>query len=138
MTRYWGWWLACLASLCLLLSLDLPVSIPHQNRFEWRHAAFPRQLRAPSWSEIRQLTSRALIRTRAGPAVSGEPLPVRDVFLNAENLRPGGPPWVEYRGPPDTYRDPGRPARLPVTLAAPNRGVNYASTLNFWSPDDPN
>ena len=132
MMRYWGWWLACLALLCLLLSLGLPVRIPHENRFEWRHAAASqRQLRSLSWDEVLQPANGVLIRSRAGPAGLREFLPVPDVFFYAESLRVVGPLCFEYRGPPDRHRDSGPTARLPVTLAAFNGGVNYASTLNF-------
>ena len=139
MTRYWGWRLACLASLCLLLSLvGLQVTIPHENNFERHAATSPRELRGLSRDEILQLTNRVLIQSRAGPAHPRECLPVPEVFLYAEDLHPGSPPWFEDRGPPDRYRAPGRAARLPVMLAALNGGVNYASTLHFGPVDRPN
>lgn len=133
MTRYRGWWLACLAWLCLLLSLGLPVSNHYdKNSFEWNHAAAsPPQVRTLSWGEILQSENWVWIRSRAGPAGPRESLPVLDVFFYAENLRPAGPPWFEHRGPPDRYRDSGRTARLPVTPTAHHGGVNYASTLEF-------
>ena len=139
MMRPWGWWWACLAWLCLLLRLGPQVSLHHENSFEWRHAAAsPRELRTLSWGEILQPTNRVLIPSRAGPAGPRKSLPVPDVFFYVKNWRPVGPPWFEYRGPPDRYRDSGRTARLPVTLAAPNGGVNYASTPNFRPVPGPN
>jgi hypothetical protein len=132
MTRHWGWLLACFALQCLVFSLGLQITVHHGNSFEWRHAAAsPRELRTLSGSEILQLTNGALIRSRAAPAAPGKSLPVPDVFFYVKNLRPVGAPWFEYRGPPDRHRDSGRTVRLPVTLAAPNGGVNYASTPNF-------
>jgi hypothetical protein len=137
MTRHWGWWLACFALRCLLFSLGLQITIHHENSFEWRHAAaWSRELRTLSGDEILQPTNRVLIRSRARPAGPRESLP--HVFFYAENLRAVGPPWFEDRGPPDRYRDPGRTATLPVTLAALNGGVNYPSSPNFRPVDRPN
>jgi hypothetical protein len=63
----------------------------------------PRELRTLSCGEILQPTNRALIRSRAGPAGRRESLP--DVFFYVENLRAVGPPWFEYRGPPDRIKN---------------------------------
>jgi hypothetical protein len=132
----WSWRWAWLPLLCLLLSLGLQVSIHHhKNNFEWNHAVASRESRTLSWGEILQPASRVSMQGRAGPR---ESLSVPDVFFYAENLHPVGPPWFEYRGPPDRYRASGRTARLPVTLAAPNGAVNYACTLHFRPVDRPN
>jgi hypothetical protein len=139
MTRHWGWLLACFALRCLLFSLGLQITIHHENSFEWRHAAaWSRELRTLSGDEILQPTNRVLIQSRAGPARPRESLPTPEVFFYAEDLHSGGPPWFEDRGPPDRYREPGRTARLPVTLAALNGRVNYPSSPNFRPVDRPN
>jgi hypothetical protein len=131
MKPYWGWIWACLAGVCLLWSLGLQVTIHPQSSFEKHSVAWTRESRSLSSCRNLQVLPRGMIRIRAGPQ---EFFFARDVFLYVEDVSPAGPPWLEYRGPPGRHGDPGRTVGSPVAMvamAAPYKGVNYASTPRF-------
>ena len=131
MKRLWAGILAWLVVVCLLWSLAVVASI---NPCEKYSQAGPRESRSlPSCRDLR-LLSRCLIHSRAGPQ---EYSFTTGRFLRVQDLGPAGPPWLEYRGPPENYLAPGRIARLPVAMVAPLAGRN-AFLSNFAGLGGPN
>ena len=110
----WGWIFAWIAVVCRLWSLVLPVSMNPASSFE-QHSVWPRESRSPLSCPSLRVLSEGWIRGRAGPQ---EFLFIPDVSLHAEDLDPEGPPWLQSRGPPGRYRDPGRPVGLSVAKVA--------------------
>ena len=115
MKRSWGWIFAGMAVVCLLCSLALEACRNPTSSFQKHSVARPRKLRSPLSYQSLRVLSGGLIRSRAGPQ---ESLFTPDVSLRAEDLDPAGPLWVESRGPPGRYRDPGRAVRLSVAKVA--------------------
>ena len=111
----WSWILAWIAVVCLLWSLGLQANMNPASRFEKHSVAWPRESRSPSSCQSLRVLSGGLIRSRAGPQ---EFFFTPDVLLRAEDLDSAGPPWLESRGPPGRYRDPGRPVGLSVAKVA--------------------
>jgi hypothetical protein len=119
MKRGWVWTWGWVVVVCLLWSVVLAVSIHPASTFEKYSHAWPRESPwLPSGRDLR-LLSRFPIHSRAGPQ---EYFFTPDVFLRVEDWGPTGPPWLEYRGPPDKYRDPGRIPRLLAAMAAIGKG----------------
>jgi hypothetical protein len=111
----WGWMLAWIAVVCLLWSLTAEASMNPASSFEIHSVAWPRESRSPLSCQSLQVLSEGWIRGRAGPQ---DFFFTTDVLLRAEDLDPTGPPWLDSRGPPGRYRDPGRPVGLSVAKVA--------------------
>jgi hypothetical protein len=94
-----------MALLCLLWSVSLHASDHRHDRCRPKQAiTWQQKSRSLASYENTRIVSRTSIRSRAGPQQVFFP---PDVFLGVEDLGPVGPPWLEYRGPPDIYRDFG-------------------------------
>jgi len=127
----WGWMLVCIAVVCLLWTLGLHAGKNHAGSFAKHSVAWSRESPSPSSCPSLRVLSQGWIHTRAGPQNF---FFTPDVLLRTEDLDPEGPPWLESRGPPGKYRDPGRPGGLlvaKVATAAFQQGVNYTSAANF-------
>jgi len=127
MKRGFSWILAWLGVVCLLLSMALPASAyqpPAWNRSEQPS----RELLSLFFNRILPTKSTNLIRSRGSPR---EYLLAFSLFLSADDVDPVGPPWLDYRGPRVGMGAAGQAVRLPVTLAAPKRGVERASSPKF-------
>ena len=111
----WGWMLAWIAVVCLLWSLTAEASMNPGSSFEIHSVAWPRESRSPLSRHSLRVLSEGWIRGRAGPQ---DFFFTTDVLLRAEDLDPTGPPWLDSRGPPGRYRDPGRPVGLSVAKVA--------------------
>jgi hypothetical protein len=138
MKRSWGWILAAIAVVSLLCSLTLEAGRKPASRFEKHAFAWSGESRSPSCSQSLRVLSRCLLRSRARPQ---EVFLIPDVSLRAADLDPGGPPWLEFRGPPDRYRDLGRPCRAVSRETRDGsriEGENYASAPNFPAAGRPN
>jgi hypothetical protein len=114
MKRSWGWILAAIAVVCLLWSLGLQASM-NPASLEKHSVAWPRESHSPLSCPSLRVRSGSLIRGRAGPQ---EFFFSHDVLLRAEDLDPAVPLWLDLRGPPGRYRDPGRPVGLSVAKVA--------------------
>ena len=108
----WGWMLAWIAVVCLLWSLTAETHMNPARGFEKHSVARPGESHSPCQS-LRVLRE-GWIRG-AGPQ---DFFFTTDVLLRAEHLDPMGPPWLDSRGPPGRYRDPGRPVGLSVAKVA--------------------
>jgi hypothetical protein len=95
-----AWLLACLGVVCLLFSLRLEAGPHRQPQVANQSAGKSGELVSLSSYRILPTPSRKLIRTRASPRESFCP---PDVFLSADDVRPKGPPWLNYRGPPGKW-----------------------------------
>ena len=111
----WGGMLAWIAVVSLLWSLTADASMNPASSFEIPSVAWPRESRSPSSGQCPRVLPAGWIHSRVG---SQEFLFTPDVSLRAEDLDPAGPPWLDSRGPPGRYRDPGRPVGLSVAKVA--------------------
>ena len=110
----WGWIFAWIAVVCLLWSLTAETHMSPARSLATHSVAWPRESRSPtSYPNLRVLRE-GWIRG-AGPQ---DFFFTTDVLLRAEDLDPMGPPWLDSRGPPGRYRDPGRPVGLSVAKVA--------------------
>ena len=111
----WGGMLAWIAMVCLLCSLTAETHMNPARSFEKHSVAWSGESRSPSSYPSLRILRKGWIRGRAGPQDS---FFTTDVLLRAEDLDPTGPPWLDSRGPPGRYRDPGRPVGLSVAKVA--------------------
>ena len=138
MKRSWGWILAAIAVVCLLCSLTVEAGMKPASRFEKHSVAWSRESRSPSSCQSLRVLSRGLLRSRAGLQ---EVFLIPDVSLRAADLDPGGPPWLEFRGPPNRHRGLGRPCRAASRESregSPHRGGKlrlYPEFSGGWPPE---
>ena len=111
----WGGMLAWIAVVCLLCSLTAETHMNPARSFEKHSVAWSGESRSPSSDPSLRILPKGWIRGRAGPQ---DFFFTTDVLLRAEDLDPTGPPWLDSRGPPGRYRDPGRPVGLSVAKVA--------------------
>ena len=110
----WGLIFAWIAVVCLLWSLTAETHRNPASSFE-QHSLWSRESRSPSSYPSLRVLCEGWIRGRARPQYF---FFTSDVLLRAEDLNPTGPPWLDSRGPPGSYRDPGRPVGLSVAKVA--------------------
>ena len=131
MKRSWDWMLAWIVVVCLLWSLGLQTSMNPAGSFEKHLVDRPKESPSPAHCQSRQVLSGGWIHSRAGPQnLFFSP----DVSLRAEDQHPEGPPWLESRGPPGKYRDPGPPCRAESRESrdgSPHRGGKLCSHPQF-------
>jgi hypothetical protein len=99
-----GWILAWLGVVCFLLRLGVEASAHHppqvaRNRSGERSRT---SLSLSSYSVLRSASTK-FIRSGTGPR---ESFFAPNFFLCADDAGPGGPPWLDYRGPPGTSWGP--------------------------------
>ena len=111
----WGWIFAWIAVVCLLRSLTAETHMNPARSFEKHSVAWSGESRSPSSYPSLRVLRKGWIRSPAAPQ---ELFFTTDVLLRAEDLDPTGPPWLDSRGPPGRYRDPGRPVGLSVAIVA--------------------
>ena len=115
MKRSWVWVLAAITVVCLLWSLTAETHMNPAPSFEKHSVAWSGESRSPSSYPSLRVLRKGWIRSPAAPQ---ELFFTTDVLLRAEDLDPTGPPWLDSRGPPGRYRDPGRPVGLSVAIVA--------------------
>lgn len=136
MKRGFGWILAWLGVVCLLLSLGLEAS-PHHERHvaENRSGGRSRELVCLSSYRIWRSTSTKLIRSRAG---TRESFFTPGLFLSADNVGPMGAPWLDDRGPPGTRWGPQASCKAAGHAGSPKQGIESAYPPKFLLGNGPN
>jgi hypothetical protein len=131
-----GWLLAWLGVVCLLLSLGLEASAHHPPQVAPNRSG--EQLRALvslSSNQVLQRASTKFIRSRTGPR---ESFLTSNIFLPADDVSPGGPPWLDYGGPPGTSWRPRANRKAAGHAGSPQQEVKRASSPKFLLGNGPN
>jgi hypothetical protein len=120
------WILAWLGVVCLLLSLRVEARAHHppqmaRNRSEERSRAL---VSLSSYPVLRSASTK-FIRSRAGPR---ESFFAPNFLLCADDVGPGGPPWLDDRGPPGTSWGPRTSCEAAGHAGSLKRAVELASS----------
>jgi hypothetical protein len=127
------WLLACVGIVCLPFSLHLEAGPHRQPQVANQSAEQSRESVPFSSHQILPTPNRKLIRPRASP---GHFFCPPDLFfclgfLGADDVSPKGPPWLNYRGPPDTCSGASVSCKVAGQTSSPRARVLGAFSRNF-------
>ena len=131
-----GWILAWLGVVCLLLSLGVEASAHHPPQVARnRSGEQSRALGSLSFYPVLRSASAKFIRSRTGPR---ESFFASNFFLSGDDVGPGGPPWLDYRGPPGTRWGPRASCTAAGHAGSLKQAPERASSPKFLLGNGPN
>lgn len=131
-----GWILAWLGVVCLLLSLGLEASAHHPPQVARnRSGEQSRALVSLSSYQLLRRESTKFIHCCTGPRKSFFAL---NFFVWTDHVGSGGPPWLDYGGPPGTSWGSRVNCKAAGHARSPQQEVERASSPKFLLGNDPN